>query len=330
MLLLNAAPKRSLTRIMLWVLLALVPAILMQMYFWGEAVYVQLALGTITALGVEAVCLKLSHKPVFFHLKDGTAIVTAWLLALSLPPFAPWFVIVVGTALALILAKHAYGGVGQNIFNPAMVGFALVIIAFPREMSLYAHPFTEGGVKIVLGLKSLPDALSGATPLDLFKHAYRQDKSYVYFLNNIAALELLSAKVAVAMAYFIGGILLIWRQIITWWVPFLYLTFMAIFAGFFSVIEPESAPLVWLALSQGAIVVAAFFILTDPVTAPVSITGKIVFVALCASFTFIIRTWSHFPDGVAFAVLLSNLCVPMIDRCTIQTPFGGFKKQATK
>lgn len=326
----HTAPKPSLTRMMLWVLVALLPAVFTQMYFWGNVVWLQLALGTLTALVTEIICLKLSKKPVFFHLKDGTAVLTAWLLALSIPPFAPWFVIVVGTSLALILAKHVYGGMGQNIFNPAMVGFAIVIVAFPSQMGLYSLPFMDGGVDIILGLKNLPDAMASATPLDALKNNYRQGHDWFKALNDASVLELLNAKLALSLAYFIGGAILIWRRIITWWVPFLYIAAFALWAAVFSAFSSNFAIPLWVALSQGAIFMAAFFIITDPVTAPASVKGKMIFVCLCASLTFIIRMWGNFPDGVAFAVLLGNICVPLIDRLTIQNPFGGSKKQEAK
>lgn len=326
----HTASKTSLSKMMLWVLIALLPAIFTQMYFWGNAIYLQLALATFTAVVVEVLCLLLSKKPVWFHLKDGTAVLTAWLLALSIPPFAPWFVVVVGTALALILAKHAYGGMGQNIFNPAMVGFAIVIVAFPSQMGIYSVPFSEGGTDIILGLKSLPDAMASATPLDALKNNYRQGYEWLQALKNESVLELLNAKLALSLAYFVGGVVLIWRRIITWWVPFLYVAVMAIWAVLFSSFATNFAVPLWVALSQGAVFMAAFFIITDPVTAPASAKGKVVFVCLCASLTFIIRTWGNFPDGVAFAVLLGNLCVPLIDRLTIKTAFGGEKKKVAK
>src|SRR5574340_1819262 len=171
----------SVSAIMLKVLLALIPGIALYVFYFGPAILVSIALASITALGTEALMLKLRNRPVAPFLKDNSALLTGWLLALSIPPLAPWWLVVVGTAFGIGIAKHLYGGLGNNPFNPAMVGYAVLIVSFPAQMTHWVAPHGLGAIELdFLGqLKymfagTLPpgaalDAVTMATPLDTLK-----------------------------------------------------------------------------------------------------------------------------------------------------------------
>src|SRR5512147_684566 len=171
----------SVSAIMLRVLLALIPAIAVYVWYFGPAILVSLTLASITALGTEAVMLKLRKRPLAPFLSDNSALLTAWLLALSIPPLAPWWLVVVGTAFAISVAKHLYGGLGSNPFNPAMIGYAILIISFPVQMTHWVAPHGLGQLELTLAQQlqyifggQLPggatlDAVTMATPLDTLK-----------------------------------------------------------------------------------------------------------------------------------------------------------------
>ncbi len=325
----------SVSGIMLRVLLALLPAIAVYVWYYGPAILVSLSLASITALATEAVMLKLRNRPVAPFLGDFSALLTAWLLALSIPPLAPWWLVVVGTMFAIAIAKHLYGGLGSNPFNPAMVGYAVLIISFPATMSHWLSPLAHAQTSLsfadqlgyIFG-NPLPgsttlDAITSATPLDHLKtqlhggvsvHDAMQSQVYGYLGGY--------GSEWVAAAFLLGGIYLLGSRIISWYLPVTFLVSLFATAGIFHLANPElyAAPLFhWF---SGASMLAAFFILTDPVTSPTTQKGKLIFAAGAGFLTYIIRVFGGFPDGVAFATLLMNICVPLIDLYTQPKVFG--------
>ena len=321
--------------IMFKVLLALTPGIALYVWYFGPAILVSITLASLTALGTEAVMLKLRDRPVMPFLKDNSALLTAWLLALSIPPLAPWWLVVVGTVFAIAVAKHLYGGLGNNLFNPAMVGYAVLIISFPVQMTHWVAPqglvmaelgFVEQLKYIFLGV--LPqglalDALTMATPLDTLKTHLHLDESVQQILNmpiygQIAG----NGSEMVAWGFLFGGIYLLATRIISWHIPVAYLVTLFVIAGIFHLLDPSRyvAPLFhWF---SGAAMLGAFFILTDPVSSPTTNNGRLIFAAGAALLTYLIRVFGGFPDGVAFATLLMNICVPLIVLYTQPKVFG--------
>ena len=331
----------SVSRIMLQVLLALLPGIAIYVWHYGPAILVSIILASLTALATEAVMLKLRDRPLQPFLSDYSALLTAWLLALSIPPLAPWWLVVVGTMFAISISKHLYGGLGNNPFNPAMVGYAVLIISFPLHMTHWLSPqglnafeldFSEQLSYIFGG--HLPagialDAITMATPLDTLKTQLH----LAHPLQEIMTMPIygyLAGKGSemVALGFLLGGLFLLSKRIITWHLPIVFLGTLFITAGIFHLLDPDHhvTPVFhWL---SGASMLGAFFILTDPVTSPTTPKGKIIFAAGAGVLTHIIRVYGGFPDGVAFATLLMNICVPLIDAYTQPKVFGrkGYKK----
>lgn len=328
----------SVTEIMLKVLMALVPAIAVSVWFFGPAVLVTLTLASVTALGLEALVLKLRARPVLPFLMDGSALLTAWLLALSIPPMGPWWLIVTGTAFAIVIAKHLYGGLGNNPFNPAMIGYAVLIISFPVQMTQWLAPSSIALSHLdfasqldYMFLHVLPqgmqlDALTSATPLDTLKTQLHLAKPISAILGMPIYGEI-GGKGGewISAAYFAGGLYLLQQRIISWHIPVAFIATIFITAGAFYLFDSAHHASPLLHLAAGATMIGAFFILTDPVTGPTTPKGKLIFAAGAGFLTYLIRIYGSYPDGVAFAVLLMNICVPLIDAYT-QPPVFGKKK----
>ena len=331
----------SVSAIMLKVMAALVPAIGLYVWCYGPAILVSLMLASVTALATEATMLKLRDRPLKPFLSDNSALLTAWLLALSIPALAPWWLVVVGTAFAISIAKHLYGGLGNNPFNPAMVGYAVLIISFPSYMThwLAPHGLAQFDMSFadqlgyIFGGHLPPnvalDAVTSATPLDTLKTQLHMARPIADILN-MPIYGYLAGKGSevVALGLFAGGIYLLLARIITWHIPVAFLGTLFAMAGLFHLIDPAHYVTPLLHITAGAAMLGAFFILTDPVTGPTTPRGKIIFAAGAAMLTYFIRTFGGFPDGVAFATLLMNICVPLIDAHTQPKVFGqkGNKK----
>lgn len=340
--------SESVSAIMLKVLLALLPGIALYVWYFGPAILVSIALASVTALATEALMLRLRKRPVAPFLKDNSALLTGWLLALSIPPLAPWWLVVVGTAFAIAIAKHLYGGLGNNLFNPAMIGYAVLIISFPVQMThwLTPHGLDQAGQAPVLDfaqqldyifLGVLPDsitldALTTATPLDTLKTHLHLDQPIRQILDMPVYGYLAGhGSEMVAAGFLLGGLYLLGSRIISWHIPVAFLGTLFAIAGIFHLLDPARyvAPLFhWFA---GAAMLGAFFILTDPVSSPTTGKGRLIYAAGAALLTYLIRTFGGFPDGVAFATLLMNICVPLIVLYTQPPVFGkkddGFGKR---
>lgn len=333
---LSRAP--SVTQIMVKVMLALIPAIAASVWFFGPAILVTMSLASITALLCEAVMLKLRNRPIRPFLLDGSALLTAWLLALSIPPMGPWWMIVTGTAFAIVIAKHLYGGLGNNPFNPAMVGYAVLIISFPVQMTQWLAPLSLAHAHLDLHSllhymfsSSLPDgteldAYTSATPLDTLKTQLHLDKpiSAIMSMPIYGTLGGIGGQ-WVACAYLAGGLYLLQQKIITWHVPVAFIATIFAVSGALHLVDPARHANPWFELATGATMICAFFILTDPVTGPTTPKGKLIFAGGAGFLTYVIRAYGGYPDGVAFSVLLMNICVPLIDAYT-QPPVFGKKK----
>ncbi len=328
----------SVSNIMLKVLLALVPGIIAYVWVFGGGVLVTIALATATALAAEAAMLKIRRRPIAPFLSDYSAVITAWLLALAIPPLAPWWLIVVGTLFAIVIAKQLYGGLGYNPFNPAMIGYAVLLISFPAIMTKWPAALELAQTKlnfvdqlhyIFSGL--LPnevklDAVTSATPLDYLK-------TQLMLKHNVASIKeapifgVLGGKGGefITGAYLLGGLYLWQQKIISWHLPTAFLGALSLISGAFWLMNPAHFASPFIHLFSGASMLCAFFIITDPVSGPTTPKGKLYFAAGVALITYLVRVYGGYPDGVAFAVIFMNICVPLIDAATQPRVFGHQK-----
>lgn len=323
--------------VMRWVLLATLPGFFALSNFFGWGTLINLLIASVTALASEALILAIRKRPILFYLNDCSALVTAILLGLALPPYAPWWLVVVATTSAIILAKQLYGGLGYNPFNPAMVGYVVVLISFPVEMTQWAIPssllgegqtlpsFFDSLAVVFGGQASLIDGYTGATPLDLFKN---QQGLLVEQIQTQHALfsEAYFAGVAwewVNIAFLAGGLVLLYKRIFTWHAPISMLIALAVMSIlFYDGGSSESGGSLSLHLLSGGTMLGAFFIITDPVSSAVSNRGRIIYGACIGILIYVIRVWGNYPDAVAFAVLLMNFAAPFIDYYTLPRTYG--------
>lgn len=330
----------STTRIMQQVLVATLPGLAALSYFFGPGTLYNILLAGLTAVAAEAAILKLRRRPIAFYLRDYSALVTAVLLGLALPPYAPWWIPVVGAFTAIVIAKHLYGGLGFNPFNPAMVAYVVLLISFPVEMTQWAAPLplVPDGQALMGPVAALEriffetpvDAFSGATPLDLFKHQAGLTVEQIYQQEPLFH-EARWGAVGwewVNLGFLAGGFFLLYRKIITWHIPAALLLSLALMAVlFYDSGSSNSGGSLLLHLLSGGTMLGAFFIATDPVTAAASPRGKLIFGASAGILIYLIRYWGSYPDAVAFAVLLMNFAAPFIDYYTVPRSYGHAKSR---
>ncbi|GAB0147780.1 RnfABCDGE type electron transport complex subunit D [Marichromatium sp. PS1] len=318
----------SIARDMRLVMLALLPATLFGLWQFGWPALLLFAVTLATVVVTEALCLWLAGRPLRPFLGDGSALLTGWLLALSLPPWAPWWIGVIGGVIAILIAKQVFGGIGQNPFNPAMVARVALLIAFPVEMTSFITPAPLGsdaapglGAALAIVQGGAPiDAYSGATTLGVVRTALDQGEALggilgASFAPLDAALGLHGGSLGEtsALLLLLGGLGLILTRVIGWQIPAAMLGTLALLATVMHLHDPTHYPDATYHLLGGATMLGAFFIATDPTTSPVSARGRLIFGAGCGLLVYVIRTWAGYPEGVAFAVLLMNACTPVID-----------------
>lgn len=329
----------STSDVMRLVVLATLPGLAAMTFFFGWGTLINVIWAVLLAVGFEAIIVKVRKRPLGFYLKDYSAVVTALLLGLALPPFAPWWVTLVGVFVAIVIAKHLYGGLGQNPFNPAMVAYALLLVSFPVQMTSWTLPFVmidQGSSWNVLGFfdtlnvifghvaPGLVDSYSGATPLDVMRHRGGLTTEEVWDSLPVLS-EGIGAWHAVSAAYFMGGVFLIYRKVFTIHTPAAILITLAVISSLFYAVDPYAFADPFFHLTAGATMLGAFFIATDPVTSATSNRGKIIFGIGIGLLIYIIRGWGGYPDAVAFAVLLMNLSAPFIDQYTQPRTYGHAK-----
>ncbi|WP_247841440.1 RnfABCDGE type electron transport complex subunit D [Pseudomonas sp. MWU12-3103b] len=311
------APDDRLQQAMKRVLLATLPGLLALFWFYGWGVLINLILAASTALLIEAGVARLRRQPLQPTLSDGSALVSATLLAAAMPPYCPWWLTVTAVASGLLFGKHLYGGIGKNPFNPAMLGFALAMLLFPQPMTHWpAHGMSlQAAFAQVLNLGQAPDAWVQATALD----SLRINKSLTMdelFAANPAFGRFGGRGVEwINLAFLAGGLFLLQRRVIAWQAPVGMLTSLFVVSllcwnGAGS--DSHGSPL--FHLLSGATMLGAFFIITEPVSGAKSSLARLLFGVGVGLLTYLIRTWGGYPDGVAFAVLLMNLCVPALER----------------
>lgn len=339
--------QRSTSRIMMLVLLALIPGIVTQWFCFGYGNLIQLLLAVITAYGCEAFIIKLRAQPVIPVLLDHSAVLTAVLLAISIPALAPWWIIVLGSAFCIIIAKHLYGGLGNNPFNPAMVGYVVLLISFPVQMTSWLPPaslqtnpldFAES-VRVILSghsstgftihqLQQGIDGISQATPLDNFKTGLTSGHSAQQLLSSPIYQGVLAGAgwQWINLAFLAGGIWMLCNGTIRWHIPVSFLLTLSVCSLSGWLLAPQKLVSPMMHLFSGASMLGAFFIATDPISASTTDKGRLIYGALIGLLVWLIRSFGGYPDGVAFAVLLANICVPLIDYYT-QPPVYGQKSK---
>ena len=321
----------SVTLVMMLVMLSLVPGILAYIFFFGIGILLNLTIAIITALIAEYFILKIRNLPIKLFITDGSAIVAASLLAISISPITPWWIIIIGTLFTIIVAKHLYGGLGSNLFNPAMIGYAVLLISFPAVMTKWPLPATHlldfniaQQLEIFFyGPKGLIDSVSSATPLDYIKTQIFLDKPYeLNFSEGMPIRSYFNASIIISLSFLLGGIFMWFKKIITWHLPITFLVSLTLISLIFWLIDSSLYLSPFIHLFSGGTLLCAFFIITDPVSGPTTPKGKIFFAFGVALLVYLIRVFGGYPEGVAFAVIFMNICVPLIDSLTQPKVFG--------
>ena len=308
------------THIMLWVLVALAPGTAAYAYLISPIVLVNIIVAVTAALLLELLVVYLRRSTGLSTITDGSICVAAVLFALAIPPALPFWQLLIGIFIMVMLGKHVYGGIGHNPFNPAMVGYAALMISFPQTMTLW---FAPGGLEtigmfalleaklgsgtVLSNSATLWDGVTQATPLEHVRS--QQLQSLEINASELQTLFMDSKWHWINLGFLLGGIFLLKKNIIQWQIPSAVL---GSFIFFSLLLSDHSMPLHYSVLS-GALILGAFFIATDPVTTASSNRGRFVFGIGVGVLTFVIREYGGYPEGIAFAILLMNLCVPLID-----------------
>lgn len=325
--------NQSTASIMRWVILLCVPGLLVQSYFFGWGNLHNVLLCVVTAIASEAAILALRKRPISFFISDYSAVLTGVLLGIALPPFAPWWVSVIATSFSIVFVKQLYGGLGYNPFNPAMAGYALVLISFPLAMTTTwstptplqsDFPSISQTVQAIWEIESVPDGYTGATPLDVYKHEIGVGTQESVQADPIFGNYIALGWEWVNIAFLLGGLGLLVLRIIPWQTPVGVIVGIALPALIFSADADQAVPLS-LHLFAGATMFGAFFIATDPVSSSTTPRGRLVFGFGIGLLTYIIRSFGAYPDAIAFAVLLMNFAAPLIDVYTQPRSYGHNK-----
>lgn len=326
----------SVSKIMWGVVIALLPALAVSIYYFGLPALRTILVSTAACVAFEWLIQRfMLKKPA--TVKDGSAVITGLLLAFNLPATLPWWMTVLGAMAAIGLAKMAYGGLGNNPFNPALVGRVFLLISFPVAMTTWPQPqpmfgsspaeqpavtlSAETGAMASTDLRAA-DALTGPTPLGVIKEGLQQGLTID---ESLKKLDLTSWKMLTGqhggslgeisvLAILLGGLFLLWRRIITWHIPVAFLGSAFVFAAILHAADPQAFLPPGFSILSGGIMLGAFFMATDMVTSPMTPWGKIVFGLGCGVLTILIRNFGAYPEGVSFAILIMNAFVPLINR----------------
>ena len=308
----------SSTRIMYLVILTLLPACVFAGFQFGRNSLALIVVCCLTSIMSECFCLlAMKKKPSACF--DGSAILTGLLLAMSLPPSFPISLAVLGSMFAIILGKQIYGGLGQNLFNPAMLARVMLLICFPVQMTQWAAPtpidLSNNLVTVPDGWLSF-DGVTAATALSI-ERTLPVEFTQQFFGQHSGSLGETSAFLILC-----GGGYLIWRRIIHWAIPVTFMLGLTLPALVSHLINAEAYLAPWIHLTSGAAMLGAFYIATDLVTSPTSIRGQLIYGLGCGLLVWLIRTFGSYPEGVAFAVLIMNAVSPLIDYYLRPNVFG--------
>ena len=316
----------SVRRNMLLVILALLPAYIVSVVEFGWGALITAAISVLACVATEYIISRYLLKEQKQTIGDLSAVLTGLLLAFNLPSNIDWWIVLIGAVVAIGIGKMSFGGLGQNPFNPALVGRVFLLISFPAQMTTW--PVPQGFAT------SYVDAETGATPLYFLKYAV---KSGNHIADQLPALKdaLLGAVggslgEVCALALILGGVFLICTKVITWHIPVSILATVALFAactGWAGALPTDitTSQYVGYELLTGGVMLGAFFMATDYVTSPMSAWGKIIFGIGIGLIVMVIRTWGNYPEGMSFAILIMNACVPLLNK--IRPRHFGEKKK---
>ncbi|MCC7299673.1 MAG: RnfABCDGE type electron transport complex subunit D [Verrucomicrobia bacterium] len=297
----------TISKIMVQVFIALMPAAIAAVWFFGLAALEVMVLCVMGCMAVEVLWNKAAKKPSGSW-KDGSAALTGLLLAMNLSSGAPWWICILGSLLAIVLGKQLFGGLGYNPFNPALVARVALLIGFPQLMTSWIAPQPGNWLAC--------DALTGATPLAATGKELASISDLFY--GNVGG----CLGETSALALLLGGAFLLFRRIIKWQIPASFIATVAIITGLAHHVNPELTPPALYHVLAGGLMIGAFFMATDMVTSPMTANGALIFGVGCGVITSVIRVWGGYPEGVSFSILFMNALTPLIDRYTIGKPFG--------
>ncbi|MBR5590048.1 MAG: RnfABCDGE type electron transport complex subunit D [Anaerotignum sp.] len=299
--------KESIQSIMRDVIIALVPATAAGIYYFGMNALVLVIAAIVSAVAFEALCQKVMKKPV--TVSDLSAVVTGLLLAMNLPAAAPVWVAIVGSAFAIIFGKQLFGGLGQNFINPALAGRAFLLASYPTEMTTWSVP---NGLEVA-------DAATYATPLAQLKAGQLDANLVDLMLGKCGG----TIGETCAIALIIGGVYLLYKHVISWKIPVIYIATVAIL---FAVIGRHGMRMPLQEIMAGGVMLGGIFMATDYASSPVTPKGQIIFAVGAGLITYLIRTFGGYPEGVSYSILIMNCAVPLIERFTEPTIFGALPK----
>ena len=299
--------KESIQSIMRDVIFALVPATAMGIYYFGLKALILIVAAIVSAVFFEWLYEKITKKPV--TISDLSAVVTGLLLAMNLPASAPIWVPIVGSAFAIIFAKQLFGGLGQNFINPALAGRAFLLASYPTEMTTWTAPTGFSGA----------DAVAVATPLSQLKAGELTTSLGDLIVGNVGG----CIGETCAIALIIGGIYLLYKHVISWKIPVIYIATVFIL---FAVIGRHGVRMPLQEIMAGGVMLGGIFMATDYASSPVTPKGQVIFAIGAGLITYLIRTFGGYPEGVSYSILLMNVCVPLIERFTEPTIFGALPK----
>ena len=295
----------SVSKIMWMVIVSLIPAGAAGVFIFGMTALWVIILGVVSALATEAILQRLTKRKV--TILDGSAVITGILLAYNLPPRVPFWLPIVGAFFSIAIGKQVFGGLGQNIFNPALVGRVFLMASWPKYMTAFTRPLSF-------------DAVTSATPLALLKEGK--------VLENISYLDLFLGKrggcigEVCILALLLGAIFLFIKGYISWHIPLPYIFTVGLFTYIFGPRGLFSGDWLFHILS-GGLILGAFFMATDYVTSPLTRKGQVIFGIGCGLITAVIRLWGGYPEGVSYAILMMNAATPIIDRYTKTRVYGS-------
>ncbi len=305
--------NETISRVMLDVLIALLPAAIGSIWFFGLDAVILISLAIGAAVISEWICQRVMNRPV--SINDLSAAVTGLLVAFNIPPTAPWWIPVIGSAFAIIIVKQLFGGLGHNFMNPALAARAMLLASWPVTMTNWIQPGTQVSA----------DAVSSATTLAILSgdsKAALPSLTDVFFGNVAGCLGETSAFLLI-----IGGIYLLYRGVINWRIPFTYIATVAVFTLVFGeafAVDLDPTRMIYHILA-GGLMLGAFYMATDYSSSPISARGQVIFGIGCGLITIVIRLQGGYPEGVSYAILLMNLAAPLIDKYTKPKVFGEVK-----
>jgi Na+-translocating ferredoxin:NAD+ oxidoreductase subunit D len=313
-------------KIMYGVVIAMIPAMLVSVYFFGLGAAKVMLVSILACLFFEwAIQKYLIKGPLTIN--DGSALVTGILLAFNVPSNLPVWMIMVGAFAAIAIAKMSFGGLGKNPFNPALVGRVFLLMSFPAAMTSWPVP------RPIFGGEALTDAITGPTTLGIVKEGLNAGKSVSELMPEIPgyASELLgnqggSLGEVSAIALLIGALYMFYKKIITWHIPVSYMLSVVVFSGIFWLINPEQYLDPLFHLVTGGMILGIFYMATDMVSSPINSRGMLIFGAGCGILTMLIRIWGGYPEGVSFAILIMNAFTPLINKGIKPRRFGMIRK----